>query len=623
MRLSRPFLRLPVQFDVARLQSEVTALPAQAWSDHPNQIAGNSALRLVSVDGGENDDVDGKMAPTPHLIQSPYLRQVLASFGVVWSRSRLMKLAPGAQVPEHADINYHWYYRVRLHIPVFTHPSVEFHCGDEVVHMTAGSAWIFDNWRRHSVLNPSDRDRIHLVADTSGSAQFWQFAAQDHSNATLAQHRYDPDRNDAPMVERNQLAPVMSPAEVDLLVMDMRSELVALQGAQAQERVASGAHGADRLNQYHVLLEAFRRDWRQLYSLYGEGPAGWQHYATLRKQLRTKSRELGDDLAMRTNGIGAHKVLEGRLLSAILPAIADGERRRPARAPRAPDRRIRLHRPVFIIAAPRSGSTLLFETLGASDQLCTLGGEAHWLAEGLEYLRPGAPGVNSNRLTDAQVTEEVTAHVYRTIAAGLLDNRGSPVQVGAHTRLLEKTPKNSLRIPFLNAIFPDALFIFLWRDPRENLSSIIEAWRSGHWRTYSRLEGFEGPWSLVLPPGFSRMNGRPVQEIAAFQWTRVNETVLGDLATLPRERWTPVQYGDFLARPEEQTRRLCRFMGIEMDESLHQRVTNPLPLSRFTQTLPDVNKWQRNAAVIERVMPLVEPLWRRLLNLQTDSRSER
>src|SRR5262245_50108198 len=118
MRLSKHFYRLPARFDVRRLLDEVTAFPASAWARHPNAIPGNSSLRLISVDGGENDDVDGEMRATAHLAQSPYLRQVLASFGVVWSRSRLLRLAPGAEVPQHADINYHWFNRVRLHIPI-------------------------------------------------------------------------------------------------------------------------------------------------------------------------------------------------------------------------------------------------------------------------------------------------------------------------------------------------------------------------------------------------------------------------------------------------------------------------------------------------------------------------
>src|SRR6266850_1723019 len=40
-----------------------------------------------------------------------------------------------------------------------------------------------------------------------------------------------------------------------------------------------------------------------------------------------------------------------------------------------------LESPIFIVAAPRSGSTLLFETLARSESLCSVGGEAHWLVE--------------------------------------------------------------------------------------------------------------------------------------------------------------------------------------------------------------------------------------------------
>ena len=89
-----------------------------------------------------------------------------------------MRLAPGASVPQHADINYHWFTRVRLHIPIDYPEEVRFYCGEEAVHMAAGEAWLFDNWRLHRVENPSAHERIHLVADTSGSSSFWQFVAQ-------------------------------------------------------------------------------------------------------------------------------------------------------------------------------------------------------------------------------------------------------------------------------------------------------------------------------------------------------------------------------------------------------------------------------------------------------------
>ena len=117
MRLPRPFYRLPVRFDAARLQAELEALPDTAWARHPKEFEGNASIRLISVDGAENDGMRGVMRPTPHLQACPYVRQVLASFGVVWSRSRFMRLSARSNVPEHADTSYHWFQRVRIHIP--------------------------------------------------------------------------------------------------------------------------------------------------------------------------------------------------------------------------------------------------------------------------------------------------------------------------------------------------------------------------------------------------------------------------------------------------------------------------------------------------------------------------
>jgi hypothetical protein len=601
MRLSRPFYRLPVRFDVERLRSEIAALPASAWAKHPNHIAGNSCVRLISVAGGENDDVDGVMQPTPHLAHLSYVRQVLASFGVVWSRSRLLRLAPGAQVPEHADINYHWFNRVRLHIPVITRPEVRFYCGDQSVHMAAGEAWLFDNWRRHRVENPTSDERIHIVADTSGSASFWQFVAQSDIAAGSARElRYDAARDAAPLTERTVLAPVMAPAEVDLLTLDLRSELLSHSDSD---------DARTRLARYHGMLDAMCRDWRQLYSLHGTDKEGWPELTRLRDRVRTASQTLGEGLVMRTNGVPAHAVLEGRVLRPMLSAHMPEPTSSRVR-------RSRLKEPTFIIAAPRSGSTLLFETLARSEQLYTLGGEGHALIEGLEQLQPGAPRVDSNRLDASQATAEVAEHVLAQIHREMRRAHGQAPPAAGDLRFLEKTPKNALRVPFLKQLFPDARFILLWRDPRENLSSIIEAWRSGQWKTYNGLDGFDGPWSLLLPPGWRAMQGRPLEDIAAFQWDSANRFALSDLAELPASTWKAVSYAQLLDDPRATIRALCEFIGIEFDASLAEHTSRPLPASRFTLTAPEPGKWRRNEVAIERVLPSVTQTWDRLRSLR-------
>ena len=310
MRLSQRFYQLPVLFDVERLQAEVAALPDEAWGPHPDRVHGNSAARLISAGGVETDSVHGQMSPTPWLEQMPYLRQVLSGFGVVWSRSRLMRLAAGAGVPEHADINYHWHTRVRLHIPVFTRPQVRFHCDGEAVHMGAGEAWIFDNWRRHHVENGSDAERIHLVADTTGTAGFWQFACG--KTPPRDQWRtvgWDPTAPSQLLTEADQRFAVMPAAEVQWLVDDLSQELTP---------AADGAEARARAERFRAVLAGFVQDWRQVCALHGVSGRGRSDFMRLAGAVHQAVRPLAEGLVMRTNGAGALLVLEKRVLQHLV-----------------------------------------------------------------------------------------------------------------------------------------------------------------------------------------------------------------------------------------------------------------------------------------------------------------
>ncbi|HEY4444396.1 MAG TPA: sulfotransferase, partial [Steroidobacteraceae bacterium] len=469
-----------------------------------------------------------------------------------------------------------------------------FHCGGEAVHMAQGEAWIFDNWRRHRVENRSAQERIHLVADTSGTAAFWQFAC----GPAVPRERWrtpawQPEHDAQPMTETIQHSPVMPAAEVELLLRDLCSELTSpTDTAEMRERAA----------RFAALLESFVQDWRQLCALHGTSGPGQPEFRRLAGAVHNAAKPLAEGLVMRTNGVGALHVLEARVLKHLVLDDA---------APHVTTRKDRrLEKPVFIVSAPRSGSTLLFETLACSPAFNTFGGEAHWLVEDVEALRPGAPGVDSNRLTAAQATPAVTATIRQAAVARLQGAEGrAPTEAAP---LLEKTPKNSLRIPFLRQVFPDARFIFLWRDPRENLSSIIEAWRSGGWITYPSLPGWDGPWSLLLPPDWQSLRGAPLASIAARQWLKANETALEDLQQLPREQWAAVSYHGLLADPAATVRRLCEFAGVPFDQTLEQRTAGALSPSRSAHTPPAPDKWRRNEADIERVLPDLESCWQRL-----------
>jgi LPS sulfotransferase NodH len=528
-----------------------------------------------------------------------------------------MRLAPGAKVPEHADASYHWHNRVRLHIPVFTRPEVRFHCDGQTVHMAAGEAWLFDNWRRHSVDNDGPEERIHLVADTTGTAAFWQFVGASPDATSDRTIPWQPGVEARLATEQTVPRPVMAPPEVELLVTDFIGELVAAPGMP---------EAAQQIGRYVGLLNGFCFDWRQLYLLHGENPAAESQYQSVLQSLRAATQPIAHGLVMATNHSPAQAVLESRLLQHVLrfddvaatarpsqPAVNARHAVGPAATALQP------RRPVFIVAAPRSGSTLLFETLAVSPQFCTVGGEAHWLVEQLPQLRPGAPGVESNRLLAAHVTPEVRQRILATLWPRMVDasRRALDPREAASLRWLEKTPKNSLRIPFLERLFPDAAFVYLWRDPHENIASIIEAWRAGGWVTYPELEGWDGPWSMIVPPGYPSMRGRPLEDVATFQWERTNATILDDLAARPRDRWTAVSYAELLRDPAMVVRGICEFAGVEYDAALAARVAGPLPASRHTHTEPAPDKWRRHEAAILARRAGFESTWQRLQALPT------
>ena len=611
MKLESEFFKLPFLFDPERLAFEVGQFSESDWHPHPQEYAGNSYLPLVSVGGDTtHDGMVGAMLPTPHLERCPYLRQVIAALGTVVGRSRLMRIDGLGEAVAHIDLGYYWSQRVRVHIPAITFPSVRFQCGGREVHMAAGECWIFDTWRMHNVINADPRRRIHLVVDTVGSPEFWEAieaAERPFSPSPIARAPrfvgYTPKFVPPLQLERVNFPTVMTPWEIQCILDGHFSELI------------DANNDAAILAEIRKTFQHFLRNWRSLWARFGDDPT---HASEYRAALTSLGNELTSPnrFALLPNGYGIREVVRQQVL---IPAVkAEGSTKpigeyadKPSVGPRIVRRPTFFDRPVFIVSAPRSGSSLLFETLAQSPDFHTIGGESHGVFESIPELRPQAKGFESNRLVESDATPAIVETVHRSFRTALRDRNRVPIPVDcAAVRMLEKTPKNSLRIPFLLSVFPDALFIYLHRDPAENIASMIEAWLSNRFVTYAKLPEWDRPtWSLALIPGWRELRGKTLAEIAAAQWSSTNTHILDDLARLSRDRWCKVGYSDFLDDPKKQVERLCSFAGVSWDRPLGRQ----LPIAAHTLTPPSRDKWRAHAAEIEPLLPRLEPLRRRII----------
>lgn len=206
------------------------------------------------------------------------------------------------------------------------------------------------------------------------------------------------------------------------------------------------------------------------------------------------------------------------------------------------DRRARAHfrafPPVFIVGAPRSGTTLLLQVLAAQPQF-TRSFEPFRIWQQVFGRRP-----------DDAFRGELPARQEMKLRTEFFAQLEPQRPV-----LLAKDPRDSLRVDVLKRVFPTARFIHIVRDGRDVIASIIKAFEKGG------IYHVEPGWAHVRFPGYRDMFSDPHHRKAAHMWRICVETVARDFEQLPAERRATIRYEDLLARPEEEASRLMRLIA--------------------------------------------------------------
>jgi len=279
--------------------------------------------------------------------------------------------------------------------------------------------------------------------------------------------------------------------------------------------------------------------------------------------------------------------------------------------------------PILIIGCPRPGTTLLQYCLSVHPEVWHLRAESHAILEG--PFHPARSGYESNRVTAEALTEGQSealrarfyaaamnlsrvvsdparllgaetpvARLFSRLSAAAL-GRLSRVAKPARIRFVEKTPKNTLRVPMLARLFPDARFLWLRRRAEPNIRSLVAGWRAGpplgrFWRprfaTYPvagelRLRDYRGRWwKFALVPGWRDLRGRDVADVATWQYYQCNRFARADLAAIERERVLSVQFEEFIDEPVEYMRQILEWAGLPPSHAV----------DAFVRRLPRVNQ---------------------------------
>ncbi len=283
----------------------------------------------------------------------------------------------------------------------------------------------------------------------------------------------------------------------------------------------------------------------------------------------------------------------------------------------------RISKPVFILSAPRSGSTHLYEILRRCNSVISLNEEndAFWWSQ-FPYSRLDSPNdyisaseINpeSSRQIRAALARHVTRKLYKQDFSGFLKVAFS----GREAAYLEKTVANCFHLEALTRIFPEARFIHLVRDGRATISSMIEGWKAKRFMQRSlpfphnsRIDY----WTFPIPPGWENMVHAEINQICAWSWIQHNKHVMDFFENNPafEESLFRVSYEDLVANPDRTTDSLIRFCDFDKSDLLESYLHSNQS-SRTTISKPDPEKWKRdNPGEILAIEDSIAPMMSRL-----------
>lgn len=262
------------------------------------------------------------------------------------------------------------------------------------------------------------------------------------------------------------------------------------------------------------------------------------------------------------------------------------------------------HQPIIIVGAPRSGTNAL------RDALCTLPALQTWPCDELNPLwRTGNSAHPNDQLTPDHARTDVTERIRNAFER---QARKRP-----SAGLVEKTCANTLRLPFVDTVFPDARYVEIVRDGRDAASSAADRWGSSFDLAYTlrklRFVPTVDLRDVAIRQVKNRVGRRDRPENATFsswgpRWDGIDELIAGGaskelvsahqwaacvsssrnfMSDLPATRRLTIAYEDFVAEPRRSLQSICTHFDVAASQPALQHAASsihPRSVGRWEHT---------------------------------------
>jgi Tfp pilus assembly protein PilF len=245
---------------------------------------------------------------------------------------------------------------------------------------------------------------------------------------------------------------------------------------------------------------------------------------------------------------------------------------------------------VFVLGFPRSGTTLLEVVLEGHPDVVSLE-ENESLIEAVREFMGGPEDLARFAAAPAATLERLRGAYWRHVAASGVEVRGRV--------FVDKNPLNSLKLPLIGRLFPDAKIVFACRDPRDVVLSCFR----------HRFQMSAPIYELLTLEGAARYYDAVMLLIVR-------------LANVAQLDMCLVRHEDVVTEFAREMKRLCAFLGLAWDPAMGDFALRSQGRNVLTPSVAQLAKglnteglgqWYRYRAPMAAVLPVLKPWLERFL----------